>query len=206
MCAFINSKNKLCVSLLLLPIYIESRENLSLLNDENIRQIQKISKTLMSSSNIWRIQINLLVFTKFTFPVLWRRLFLLWRLVVICACVKTITSFVRHPSSNRNFSGLSEKKFPRCYDCLPQEVIRIFQSAKYTQMLQRPRNGHGEENCQHRWFRKLVREAERHSFVCITFSFKMTLCFEYSSIFDSLHSRKQKYCQNFLRQLFLECT
>lgn len=64
----------------------------------------------MSSSNIWRIQINLLVFTKFTFPVLWRRLFLLWRLVVICACVKTITSFVRHPSSNRNFSGLSEKK------------------------------------------------------------------------------------------------
>lgn len=65
---------------------------------------------------------------------------------------------------------------------------------------------HGEENCQHRWFRKLVREAERHSFVCITFSFKMTLCFEYSSIFDSLHSRKQKYCQNFLRQLFLECT
>lgn len=131
--------------------------------------------------------------------------------------VVTSSCYLRMRKNNHSFGTLThhpiatsraflKKKFPRCYDCLPQEVIRIFQSAKYTQMLQRPRNEHGEENCQHRWFRKLVREAERHSFVCITFSFKMTLCFEYSSIFDSLHSRKQKYCQNFLRQFFLECT
>lgn len=68
----------------------------------------RLPKTLMPSSNIWRIQTNLLIITKFTFPVLWRRLFLLWRLVVICACVKTITYFVRHTSTG---SGTKHRQY-----------------------------------------------------------------------------------------------
>lgn len=59
-------------------------------------------------------------------------------------------------------------------------------------MLQRPRNGHGEENCQHRWFRKLVREAERH-FICLFHVFfQMTLCFEYSSFFRQFAFQETK--------------
>lgn len=151
-----------------LPIYIESRENLSLLNDENIRRIRKISKTLMSSSNIWRIQINLLVFTKFTFPVLWRRLFLLWRLVVICACVKTITSFVRHPypSSNRNFSGLSEKKI--------SEMLRLPSTRGYPNISKRQIHTDVTATSKRTWRGKLsaslvqeIGERSGKTFICL---------------------------------------